>query len=574
MPDFNEIINTLTNQMQETPVSCEQQTPMISIGGGTPPTINYNIPQQTGFTVSSLVSLEKDPNVFYPECSEKPANNLWDRLDAAMDEGGAKKYGELKKVYAKTTKGAEQIETDTQFGYFAVPEEEQKPGMLAARATMDTYPLGESRGQDNDNPNTTHGNTGVQTAMNTLNYDTEFIGSYYQQGLYPVPVKNLHGDFTLNFIPKREPQPEIYLAVQYKVQSFLGNYGAGKVVKTMTLMPGEETTISVKTFRETEEQKKYSDNVLDSFSQNSADNLERGFENESSTTKVSGGGGGFGLKLGPLSLGGNASKSTTSVSKTINKVLSKHIQESQAQRKVEVNNETTSSYKENEENTIVRKLENPNVSRVLNFTFRQMNQEYIVVTYIDDVSLVYTNGYPETERAVRLSELDDFLETYIQDSGKRTELRNKVIMQVYNFRDKGGTVIHDCFTEQTLDMDVPPSLEGQVEPETFTFWAKNEAFNQTVTGTTFSVPGIITQIERHILSTDSLIGEALLGHAEALDCYNIQLQQEKVRTAKTANLAELQQLSKIEQLPMDNPDTYKAVYDECCCKEDDTNEKG
>jgi hypothetical protein len=570
---IKEAIVALAEKINESSTSCTPLEPFIKLGGGSPPSINYNIPQKVGFTVSSLTSITSEAADFFPFCSQAPPNNLWDRLDTAAEEGGGegdgnRLIGEAKKLLGSTTKGKKSIETDAKFGYFKVPEPE--PGMPAARPSLNTEISGGTPidGGNNDNPITTGGNTTVLTTINTLNYNSNVIQSNYQQGLYPVPVKNFYGDFVLDFVPKEDPKPEIFLAIQFKVESFLGNYGAGKVVKTMSLMPGEKTNITVKTYKDTTESYRHSDNVLDSFSQSSADNLEKMFESESSESKVKSGGLSLGIKIGPVNLGGNASKGTTSASKTINKVLSKHVEESQAQRKVEVNTETNTTAKEGEETLIVRELKNINLSRVLNFTFRQMNQEYIVVTYIDDVSLVYSNGYPETEQISRLYDMDEFLATYIQDDSKRLEYRNKIIMTVYNLKDYRGNRV-DCFIENEQTSEVPHSLSGQVDPETASFWGKDESFTQTVGNTTFSVPGIITQIERHILSTESVVAEALLGQAEALDCYNIQLQNEAVLQTKAANLEKLQQLDKIENLPWgedgNNPlDSYKEVYYKCC----------
>ncbi len=565
-------LEELLSKFNEESTSCTPTTPFITLGGGTPPSINYNIPQKTGFTVSSLVSITKEGGDFHPEFSEIPPDNLWDELDTAMGEAGPAKIGKIKNIVGKTTEGKEQIKTDAKFGYFDVPEPEA--GLPAAKVNIDTQAktvpnitLDPSLPYtyNDDNPNATNGNTTVLTHINGINYSDGVITNNYNQGYYPVPVKNLYGDLVLDFIKRPEPEPEIFLAIQFKVESFLGNYGAGKVVKTMSLMPGEKTTISLKTFRNITETKKHSDNVLDSFSQNSADSLEKIFESESSQSKVKSGGLSLGINIKGVNLGGSASKGTSSASKTINKALTKHVEESQAQRKVEVNNETSSTITEGEETSIVRELKNINLSRVLNFTFRQMNQEYIVITYIDDISLVYSNGYPETEEIARLQDMDEFLNKYIQDSGKLEELKNQIIMSVYNLRDYLGER-QDCFIEKQDESEVPESLSGTISPETYTYWGKDETFSQSYT--TFSVPGIITQVERHILSTDSVVAEALLGQAEALDCYNIQLQNQGVLKTKTESLEKLQQLTKIEAMSWESSDKdiemYKAVYDKCC----------
>ncbi len=51
-------------------------------------------------------------------------------------------------------------------------------------------------------------------------------------------------------------------------------YGMGRVVKTFTLLPGEKTTITVKTYKDVKTTKSRSENVLDSYSESSANDLE------------------------------------------------------------------------------------------------------------------------------------------------------------------------------------------------------------------------------------------------------------------------------------------------------------
>ena len=88
------------------------------------------------------------------------------------------------------------------------------------------------------------------------------------------------------------------LIEHYKVCAYLGDYGAGKTVRTFSLLPGERTTISVKSYRDktssytkssTTNSNEYtstyyeddevstsvkSENILDSYSQYSADQLQ------------------------------------------------------------------------------------------------------------------------------------------------------------------------------------------------------------------------------------------------------------------------------------------------------------
>jgi hypothetical protein len=55
------------------------------------------------------------------------------------------------------------------------------------------------------------------------------------------------------------------------------------------------------------------------------------------------------------------------------------------------------------------------------------------------------------------------------------------------------------------------------------------------TGNKFTVPGIITAVNKHTLRTDAVIVEAVLGQGNALDPYSAELQDEAVRAKKLGN---------------------------------------
>ena len=64
---------------------------------------------------------------------------------------------------------------------------------------------------------------------------------------------------------------------------------------------------------------------------------------------------------------------------------------------------------ESTEESTIRELVNPNVSRVLNFVFRQLLQEYISVTYLSDIKVAFTNGHAESFVVLPIEELDEML---------------------------------------------------------------------------------------------------------------------------------------------------------------------
>ena len=257
----------------------------------------------------------------------------------------------------------------------------------------------------------------------------------------------------IRYLGRIPAAPRIVVVEEYTTESFLGDYGAGQVVNTFSLLPGERTTISVRTYQDKTDTSSTSDNILDSFSDSSATELdtllqqEQGMadtssnsdggaysqfdtysnsQNSSSSSSIS-----ASLGFGPLSAGGgygqsNSDSSTTSGGMTnqsnysanasrasnmnvLNNAINKHVQQSNNSRQIDVNSTTTDSADSGEETTTTREIQNYNKSRVLNITYRQLLQEYYTITYLSNVKFAYSNGYPESYRLVDLAGLQAML---------------------------------------------------------------------------------------------------------------------------------------------------------------------
>ena len=80
------------------------------------------------------------------------------------------------------------------------------------------------------------------------------------------------------------------------------------------------------------------------------------------------------------------------------------------------------------------------------------------------------------------------------------------------------------------------------------------------------VPGVILNIQHYTLRTDSVICDALMGQGEALDCFNLQLQDAAVLSAQLQNYTTLQALQVIDGIsdPMEKAKLYKKVFGDCC----------
>lgn len=231
--------------------------------------------------------------------------------------------------------------------------------------------------------------------------------------------ENLYGGGTVTTVPvPPTPVPRLYLIESIKLTSFLGDYGAGRVVKTFSLLPGESTRISVKTFKQRESTRKESSSVLDSFTNESAQDLESSLEQEQSDqrsykesfeyyadvkAKASWGWGSASVAAG---VKGGTNSAREEAVKNVSKAVEKHTSKASAKREVEINTSFEVSEKEGEERSVEREIENINLSRTLNFVFRQMNQAFISFLHLTDIRVGYFDGRRESRLEVPISALE------------------------------------------------------------------------------------------------------------------------------------------------------------------------
>jgi len=282
----------------------------------------------------------------------------------------------------------------------------------------------------------------------------------------------------------------------------------------------------------------------------------------SMSTEIEAGGDLFGLIDASASTSFSISSSLNikrdSFRKTLTQALSKHVETSNHSREVSINTSTSESVREGEERSMVRQLENINFSRVLNFVFRQLLQEYIVLTYLNDVKIMYTNGYPESVKIVDLPQLMDLLNEVIDPAevqGVFDEIINK-LCHVYNYEDDKLQFIEEV-TE-----DSGGCVGGATTP--ITYWRKNKDLEDKYKG--IKVPGVILDVKTYIMKTPAVIVDALLGEGEALDCYNMRLQDAASKEAELANQITEQMITIIGNItdPEKAAELYKKVFSDCC----------
>ncbi|MFD2671280.1 Ig-like domain-containing protein [Marinicrinis sediminis] len=342
----------------------------------------------------------------------------------------------------------------------------------------------------------------------------------------------------------------LILVESYRLSSFTGNYGAGMTFKTFSLLPGEKTKISIKTYKQNEETAKSASCILDSVSDEIADTFETMLGNEQSDKRnydesfeykvaaEAGASWGWGQASVEASVSGGTNASREEFAKNISNATQKHVATASSRRNMEVKSDYEVKSTESEEVSTVREIENINMSRTLNFVFRQMNQEYISILHLVDVRIGYftidiVNGVEEPKyKEVTLPQLDSLLKEAIVPE-RIKDVRNSILHQLANIFDYQDR--HHCFVEEEAFQDA----DGTLVPFSSYLRIKKNYYSEYKLDpdaeSGIKVPGIIMAANRHVLRTDGIIVEAVLGQGEALDDYSKKLQEETIREKDLRN---------------------------------------
>lgn len=520
------------------PSSCLPLDPLITWGSGTAPTLNYLLPQKTCFATYGRISGKFPDNWFLSSTKRPPSGNFWDRtrdkefdtltkqISKDINEGAtvSSYIGNLKKLTVNPMYKAEHKSGSAQV---------EKGAMKMVAERKVTNKKEDAEEMITLNPNQT--------------ISVEYIANAIKEGFMPVMYNSLAGKPRLTFVPKPlTPKPQIYFIEEYKTCAYLGQYGAGKVLNALSLLPGERTTLYVRTFNESESSRTYSQNILESMSDQVADSMEQAFssltqEATSATSAFSNSSSSdtsFDFSLLIVSYGEDTSNNSQQTGSTardtfarnIENTIEQHVTQSNRYRSIDVSTSGTDRTYSSTEASQERYIFNPNLSRVLNIVYRQMVQEYKVVTYLKNVKIVFSNGYSEstiiTDFPNLLAMLEQVIDTdVITVADAYAEIINRYC-KIINYQG-------DClpFLEE-----VSCELGGCIGPITPTsYWRISSSDTFTLNGAPVTVPGPILSLTNHILSTNSQVADALLGQGEALDCFNAQMQQKAVDEQQLQN---------------------------------------
>lgn len=575
--EFIKDIKKLKEELSED--SCVKKEPFIKLGTGQAPTLNYNIPQSACFnTFGHQIVKGVRQEAFQTYAKEVPRGNYFEEVERLDTATLRQRFAEA--IQLQRTDDVLIPNSNLLRKHINLADSNLKAVSLAEQPEL-------KAGAETDSAKAF-----IFEKTNAINEVQ--LTRLAKEGLRPMVMEKLGGFETQVKYVKRPPAPVPYFAVmeQYTTCSYLGDYGAGRTIKTFSLLPGEKTTISVRTYKDITSTKSQSENVLDSFSESSTNELEKLMEEEtnksngstvgssstSSQTRSGNVGGNAGVSLfGIVSFGasggyesGSSTSSTVSVSstrasnvRTVNSALDKHISSSNSNRQIDINTTTSQTSTEGEETTTVRELQNINKSRTLNFVFRQLLQQYVTITYLSNIKIAFCNGYEESLRVVDVEELDKLLEDTVQPEHIE-EVRNTILKPyctVFNYKDQPVQFI------EKITYNLGECL-GLDEEETFWRIRKDleDTYQHAGGGLEIKVNGPILKVKTHTLRTSSVVTDAFLGQGEALDCYNMKLQDADAIKSQLGNLSTLQQMEAIQAIedPAQRAELYKRVFGSCC----------
>lgn len=337
-----------------------------------------------------------------------------------------------------------------------------------------------------------------------------------------------------------DPEPRLFLVEVWGISSFLGNYGVGRTVKTMTLLPGETMTIRVRTWRATSSSRTQGSSIVDSHTTEAAEKFGEEMQRQTTdkatrskseswhaeaeasaswgfgSAKVSGGG------------AGDYHSGTEAFAQKARDTTEEHARKASESRQNTVTSSSEESEKSEDETVTERTIANVNMRRTLSFVFRELNQEYITKVHLQDVRVGFTNGQPGTWREVSLSGLKGLLDEVLRQKvliGPQVSLQNRVAKDIlatiavrFDHRDLRVPMLEEI--ERDAEGAYTPKVVQSVKDinplEASRYYRmRRGALNQE--GADWPVPGVVTQEMKIVMRTDSIIAEALLGQSDALD---------------------------------------------------------
>ena len=422
-------------------------------------------------------------------------------------------------------------------------------------------------------------------------FSSEFQASLSQveSGIVSLPSTKWGGAYTTVEVDLAEPpQPRLFIVQVFGISSFMGDYGLGRTVKTLTLGGGEEYSYRTRTWRATSETRSLATSIVDSFDESSserfadtvmAETTDTATQEKSSNWHVeSEAKGSIGIASASVSGGGGGQKasSTEEFARSVDESVAEHANEASSHRENSVTSSSESSEETEEETSIERSIKNINVSRTLNYVLRELNSAYHTKTHLKDIRIAFSNGRAGSWRETPLSGIANFIDELLEDRDTAKSVLGWILDYVgiaFDLHDTPHSVLErvdmdKCGQRIVSIKDAQPDddCEWALPPRDLEFFyrfkrgdaKRNYAIGQE--DQEFPVEGVLLRERRITLRTDSVVCEGLLGVNPLLDDYSEQLQQETIRGQKLSNDKEALALEIIASNDTDKAALYQQLF--------------
>ncbi|MEJ2866350.1 hypothetical protein WCD74_01150 [Actinomycetospora sp. OC33-EN08] len=393
-----------------------------------------------------------------------------------------------------------------------------------------------------------------------------FLSTLFSTGVFEIPSAEIGGGVVVApMLLERDPaepvadpdppQPRIFLVEEWMLSSFLGDYGLGRTVKTMTLLPGEQLTMRLRTWRSSERSERESASIFDSNSreaqQRFSTEVERETTDKRSKTKTEEWhaeakvGASWGFGSAEVSGGGSGKyhSARDQFAKQVNSAAQEHARSESSKRENTITSSTEVTEKREDEESTERVIRNVNLRHTLNFVFRELNQQYLTYLHLTNVKIGFTNGTVNSWREVPVAQLRDLLdEVLLPEAVER--VANAILKVAYRTFDVDGNPVtvlerrdwdpeNDSWSEPVLATSVGGVVTA---PSDVVHYRFRKGFLGAVDGEPNTrVPGVVLVHDSVTMTTDSVVGEALLGQADALDVYAMATQAADASAKTLAN---------------------------------------
>ncbi len=350
---------------------------------------------------------------------------------------------------------------------------------------------------------------------------------------------------TTEVVDEETPDPQLFLVETYGVSSFLGDYGMGRTVRTFTLLPGESTTIRLKTWQSTKESRKHSSSIIDSHEQSAKERFATKLQDETTDkqtksksrkwaveaeAKASWGWGSAKVKA---SAEGESHSAREQFARSASESVGEHSRDASSKREMSITSSSETEIEIGEETSIERVINNVNMRRVLNFVFRELNQTYSTKLHLKNIHVAYSNGLENTWRQVPLSGLRELLIEVLNpnnvDIDEIAQRILKVAGTVMSLDDTPvrilETVTYDSQNDTVEINEATLDATGNYAPPTENFYYRVKKGALAQENHSNPVDGVLLSEQTIVMRTDSVIVEALLGQSDALDNYAMEIQE-------------------------------------------------